>query len=168
MSIFYLVYNAQKLFLLSFITNETSNISNEIEQGNSELRDSIERMVPGVFDGKKLNNRKFSFSYEESLSLVGANLSHNLSLIFSSSENRQRSKSSGKYKKLFILFIIFFLSEEMEEKRINIKKFIKAYTNQITEELLKEKDELNELLNEKDEEIARLKKENEELKKKVL
>ena len=54
----------------------------------------------------------------------------------------------------------------MEEKRINLKKFIKAYTKQITDELLKEKDELNELLNEKDEEIARLKKENEELKKK--
>ena len=168
MSIFYLIYNAQKLFLLSFITMETSNNSNEIEQGNSELRDSSESMIPGVFDGKLLMNRKFSFSYEESLSLGGANLSHNLSLIFSSSENRQRSKSSGKYKKLFILFIIFFLSKEMEEKRINLKKFIKAYTNQITDELLKGKDELYELLNEKDEEIARLKKENEELKKKVL
>ena len=173
MSIFNLVYNAQKLFLLSFITMETSNNSNEIEQGNSELRDSSESMIPGVFDGKLLMNRKFSFSYEESLSLGGANLSHNLSLIFSSSENRQRSKSSGKYKKLFILFIIFFyLSKEMEEKRINLKKFIKAYTNQITDELLKEKDELlkekdelNERLKEKDEEIARLKKENEEFKK---
>ena len=173
MSIFNLVYNAQKLFLLSFITMETSNNSNEIEQGNSELRDSSESMIPGVFDGKLLMNRKFSFSYEESLSLGGANLSHNLSLIFSSSENRQRSKSSGKYKKLFILFIIFFyLSKEMEEKRINLKKFIKAYTSQITDELLKEKDELlkekdelNERLKEKDEEIARLKKENEEFKK---
>ena len=180
MSIFNLVYNAQKLFLLSFITMETSNNSNEIEQGNSELRDSSESMIPGVFDGKMLMNRKFSFSYEESLSLGGANLSHNLSLIFSSSENRQRSKSSGKYKKLFILFIIFFyLSKEMEEKRINLKKFIKAYTSQITDELLKEKDELlkekdellkekdelNERLKEKDEEIARLKKENEEFKK---
>ena len=54
----------------------------------------------------------------------------------------------------------------------NLKKFIKAYTNKITDKLLKEKDELNELLkekdellNEKDEEIERLKKENEELKK---
>ena len=90
---------------------ETSNISNEIEQGNSEIRDSSESMVPGVFDGK-LKNRKFSFLYEESLSLGGANLSHNLSLIFSSSENRQRSKSSGKYKKLFILFIIFFIYQK--------------------------------------------------------
>jgi hypothetical protein len=60
----------------------------------------------------------------------------------------------------------------MEERRINLKKFIKAYTDQIIkekekekDELLKEKDELLEQLKEKDEVIARLKKENEELKK---
>ena len=92
MSIFYLVYNAQKLFLLSFIAMEAphnsgnfNNDTNAIEQGNSELRDTNETMAPGVFDGKKLKSRQFSFSYEESLSLGSSNLSHNLSLIFSSS-----------------------------------------------------------------------------------
>lgn len=57
----------------------------------------------------------------------------------------------------------------MEERRINLKKFIKAYTDQIIKEKMKEKDEVlkekDELLKEKDEVIARLKKENEELKK---
>jgi predicted nuclease with TOPRIM domain len=60
----------------------------------------------------------------------------------------------------------------MEERRINLKKFIKAYTDQIIKEKEKEIDELleqlkekDELLEEKDEVIARLKKENEELKK---
>jgi hypothetical protein len=53
----------------------------------------------------------------------------------------------------------------MEERRINLKKFIKAYTDQIIKEKEKEIDELLEQLKEKDEVIARLKKENEELKK---
>ena len=56
----------------------------------------------------------------------------------------------------------FNVLKEMEERRINLKKFIKAYTDQIIKEKLKEKDEK---LKEKDELIERLKKENEELKK---
>ena len=93
------------------ISQNSNNDTNSIAQGNSELRDTNETMAPGVFDGKKLKSRQFSFSYEESLSLGSSNLSHNLSLIFSSSvsENRQRSKSLGKYKIFYIQFIIFFL-----------------------------------------------------------
>ena len=110
MPIFYIVYNDQKLYLLSFIAMETPHISensnndtNSIAQGNSDLRDTNETMCPGVFE-KKLRSRQFSFSYQESISLGSVNLSHNLSMIFSSSvsENRQRSKSLGKYKILYI------------------------------------------------------------------
>ena len=80
------------------ISHNSNNVTNTIDQGNNELRDTNETLAPGVFDGKKLKRRLFSFSYEESISLGSDNFSHNLSLIFSSSvsENKQRSKSLGK------------------------------------------------------------------------
>ena len=41
----------------------------------------------------------------------------------------------------------------MEERRINLKKFIKAYTDHIIKEKDKEKDNINEQLKEKDEQL---------------
>ncbi len=41
--------------------------SSNCKRNNSELRDSEETMIAGVFS-KKLMKRKFSFSYEESIS----------------------------------------------------------------------------------------------------
>jgi hypothetical protein len=84
--------------------------SSNCKRNNSELRDSEETMIAGVFS-KKLMKRKFSFSYEESISFEAINLSQELSQIFSDSfnyENKERSKSIGKSDNYYLIFFIYF------------------------------------------------------------
>lgn len=94
---------------------EDSKSSNSVKN-NDDLRDSSSTMIPGAFGKKKLK-RKFSFSYEESLSLENMDISQELSQIFSDSfnyEKKERSKSIGK-SQYFLIFYLFFLKKKWKK-----------------------------------------------------
>ena len=146
---------------------DSNNNSSGYKKNNPELRDSEETMIVGALS-KKPMKRKFSFSYEESLSFEDINFSEELSQIFSDSfnyEKKERSRSIGKFNNYYLIFFIYFLylffhiKIEMEEINQKFKKLLKSYTGQIikkkddeikqkedllkeAEDMLKEKDDL--------------------------
>ena len=98
----------QKYLYFIFMQSESKS-SNSKSNRISGFRDSEETMVIGEFSRKYIN-RKFSFSYEESLSFDSIDFSHELSQVFSDSFNyqkRERSKSIGKSNNCY--YLIFYL-----------------------------------------------------------